>query len=318
MKTKRDRQDKWLDDMERGQAKRDARGHYDAAHDLFNSNLSMIVKAEKLIALHKVSPLEAHDLAGLESALNEANENYLKHNDYIYKREGNKDMNLPATFGDSLRTNLQTLVDSVGGGEGFLYLKMDKTGSWMFGRDDDEVIDGSEWAVNPMTAQSGFICWGEMGGAPLGERMTSLTGAPISQGELPDTGFPWQPQLSIQLMCISGEDAGTAVVYKVSSKGGVSAINKLLREVLARDAGSNPEIYPVVKLESYQDKASKYKTWYPVLKQANWHDAASFEAVTSGGTPTAKLEEPAAPAPAVAPEPEAEPPRRRRTRKTVA
>jgi len=224
-------------------------------------------------------------------------------------------MNLLATFDQNALANMETITETHGNDAGYLYLKMDKTGSWLFGRADDEVEDGSEWVINPLTAQSGYICWGEMGGAPLGERMTPLTGTPLSQDELPDTGYTWSPQLSLQLMCVSGGDEGTAVVYKVSSKGGVNVINKLLREVVARSKSGNSEVYPVVTLSSTQDKGSKYKTWYPVLEQKEWLGAEGFARLTA---PDAVEQLEAAPEPEPEPAPEPEIPVRRRRRKTAA
>ena len=44
---------------------------------------------------------------------------------------------LPQTFNQSMVANLKTLTESHGGDAGYLYLKMDKTGSWLFGRDDE-------------------------------------------------------------------------------------------------------------------------------------------------------------------------------------
>ena len=52
---------------------------------------------------------------------------------------------------------------------------------------------------------------------------------PISQPlpdvtELPDKGFPWQQEMAVNLKCISGTDAGTEVMFKTNTVGGIQAI----------------------------------------------------------------------------------------------
>jgi hypothetical protein len=229
---------------------------------------------------------------------------------------------LPVAFNQSINIGLEAITLTHGGDSDsdFLYLKMDKTGHWLFGRgrDDNEIEHGSEWVVNPLTAQSGYISWdSDGGGGPKGEQMAPLTGAPVVQASLPDTGFPWVSQLSVQMMCISGDDVGTAVIYKTSSKGGVKVINKLLREVLARSKTGKNEVYPVLTLASYQDKGSKYKTWYPVLDQKDWVHTENFTALTLPGAETEQLEAAPEPEPVIEEVLETPAPRRRRRKATA-
>ena len=66
------------------------------------------------------------------------------------------------------------------------YLKLDKTGVWLFGEDECEVESGSEWAVNPSRITAGFIAWQD--GVKLGEEMRLITDDPLRVDELHDVG----------------------------------------------------------------------------------------------------------------------------------
>ena len=55
---------------------------------------------------------------------------------------------------------------------GVAILKMDRTGHWVFGSDQDEAEAGSTWAVNPFAFVHGWIAWGD--GEVLGEMMLLL------------------------------------------------------------------------------------------------------------------------------------------------
>ena len=56
---------------------------------------------------------------------------------------------------------------------GVAILKMDRTGHWVFGSDQDEAEAGSTWAVNPFAFVHGWIAWGD--GEVLGEMMASVS-----------------------------------------------------------------------------------------------------------------------------------------------
>ena len=62
---------------------------------------------------------------------------------------------------------------------------------------------------------------------------------PVSQpmpdvAELPDKGFPWQQQWAVNLKCLSGADAGTEVIFKPTTVGGIQAIAGLIEAVRDR------------------------------------------------------------------------------------
>ena len=68
----------------------------------------------------------------------------------------------------------------------------------------------------------------------LGERLVAVSLPMPDLAELPDTGFQWQEQWAVNMKCISGADAGTEVVFKPTTVGGIQAIAGLI------DDGARP------------------------------------------------------------------------------
>ena len=79
------------------------------------------------------------------------------------------------------------------------YIKLEKSGSWVFGAEDTEVSNDSFWAVNPNSLSTGYAAWGE--GECFGEEMAAITDAPIVKTDLADHGVPWKEQVGMQLEC---------------------------------------------------------------------------------------------------------------------
>ena len=67
----------------------------------------------------------------------------------------------------SLAAGLQNVGASVQSGGGVPFLKLSKSGRWMYGAEAIEVEEGSTWAINPYSIEHGFACWGD--GELLGE-----------------------------------------------------------------------------------------------------------------------------------------------------
>lgn len=190
------------------------------------------------------------------------------------------------------------------------YLRLHKGGFWVYGSDDTEVEEESNWAVNPASFAIGFVAWpaGDNVGAPLGEEMRSISQGPVLKSELPDTdGGEWTQQVGMQLMCVSGEDVGTEVLFKASSKGGIGGYNDFLNQVLIHlkaNAGTE-EVVPVVDLQVKSYKHPKYgKIYTPVFFIKEW--ASMDEMPDDDGTDE---EEEAAAAP---------PPKKKAKRKAIA
>ncbi|MFZ1703664.1 MAG: hypothetical protein WAT79_04925 [Saprospiraceae bacterium] len=217
-------------------------------------------------------------------------------------------------------TNVKsTLV--VAGGDTLLRLMKD--GIWVYGADNVEVETGSRWAINPLSIQHGFSSWSESGKGQnelIGEVMVPATMPLPNKAELsnigfPNTGFPWNQQISFALKCMTGEDTGTELLYKTTSTGGLGMFNKLVGSLLAQLERDPANPVPVVELASSYYMHKKWgKTYTPEVTIVAW---ASMDGVESEPTAApapaapaerkarsqaelAALNEPADPAPAVA------------------
>ena len=184
--------------------------------------------------------------------------------------------------------------------DGMLFMKMNKSGEWLYGTEEIEAQTGSVWAVNPNSFMEGFIAWGE--GEVLGEEMAPMVGTPILVNNLPTTAAKrgWEKQIGFQLACLNGEDEGTQVIFKASSKGGIKAARKLISEVVAQIAADPTSIVPEVSLDTDSYKHKQYgKIYTPVFSVVGWvsMDAATAPEPAAAPAPAAA----AAPAPETAP-----------------
>jgi hypothetical protein len=177
-----------------------------------------------------------------------------------------------------------------------LQFKRDGNGTWAFGQRRTVVEDGSRWAVNPGTFQYGYICFGE-GNKVLGERLVSVSKEMPDPAELPDKGAPWQQQWAVNLKCIDGTDAGTEVVYKPTTVGGIQAVAGLIDAVRDRLNGGQHDgkVSPIVHLERDSYDGPYGRIWTPQPVIVDWMPLSG-----------------PAPAPAPVAPPPAEQPRRRR------
>lgn len=169
------------------------------------------------------------------------------------------------------------------------YLRMGKDGIWVYGADNIEVEEGSKWAVNPLSLRHGYSCWtnypegSRKKNELLGEAMVPAASAKPDRSSLEkfDSGHKdragnpiywlWNDQVSVTLMCISGEDKGTTVLYKTSSVGGLGAMGDLIAAIMAQlDSDPNSPV-PVVLLDSDSYVHKNYgKTYTPDIKIVEW------------------------------------------------
>lgn len=170
-------------------------------------------------------------------------------------------------------------------------LKMDRTGHWVFGADQDEVEPGAKWAVNPFSFTHGFIAWGD--GQVLSEKMSAMT-EPLPEVEAAPPGATkgWEPQVGFSLKCISGEDAGMEARYTATSVGGKRAVQELALAVAAQVDKDQSKPVPVITLEKdhYQHK-SYGRIFTPVFEVKEWVSMDGPDEEASEPNP-----EPAAPA----------------------
>jgi len=164
-------------------------------------------------------------------------------------------MSLPATQ-DALIKAMQAAVarKPVTNTAGADYLKLHKNGYWVMGADEIDVEDKSQWAVNPNSFAMGYIAWGN--GTPVGEEMALITDSPVLEANLPDVGAQWNQQVGFEMVCVSGEDKGKTVIYKANSKGGLTAFQNLLNDVLHAMEKNPEEAVAIVELlvDSYKHK----------------------------------------------------------------
>lgn len=208
-----------------------------------------------------------------------------------------------------LRQGLQNVKQSIPQ-TGDAFLRLLKDGGWVYGAENIEVEDGSQWAVNPLSLRHGWVSWTDnktQKNEVAGEVMVPMTVPLPLQTELRDTGWEWSQQVAFQLKCMSGEDVGEQTLYKTVSVGGMNAVNKLVGDIMAQLDKDPEHPVPIVTLEcdSYQHRIYG-KTYVPVFRVVGW--ASMTDA------PEIVADTPAAPTPApvaVEQKTEAAPTRRR-------
>jgi len=177
--------------------------------------------------------------------------------------------NLPVEL-SQLSTGLARAIQSAPVGNA-PFIKLDKSGDWVFGSDAHEVTDGL-WAINPQSFTEGYIAWGA--GELLGEEMAPMAGVPIELSDLPaqpGAKNGWQKQVGLQMVALSGEFKGQQVLYKTSSKGGMTAIREMVAKVVNQINGGDADIVPVVSLDSSSYVHKEYgKIQVPILTVDHW------------------------------------------------
>ena len=169
----------------------------------------------------------------------------------------------------SLSSALRTIQADVGP-TGTVIIKMDKTGHWVFGADQDEVEADSTWAVNPFSFVHGYIAWGD--GDVLGEKMVSVSEPLPEMDDAPAMAKRgWEVQVGMSLKCLSGEDKGMEARYTTTSAGGKRGVQTLavaIAEMVDKDP-SKPVPVVLLKKEHYQHK-SYGRIYTPLFDIQSW------------------------------------------------
>ena len=198
--------------------------------------------------------------------------------------------NLPSVT--SLTTALRSIETEIGPA-GTVILKMDKTGHWVFGADQTEIEDDSQWAINPFSFVHGFIAWGD--GEVLGEKMTSVSQPlPELDAAPPNAKKGWESQVGMSLKCISGEDKGMEARYTTTSVGGKRAVQALAVAIATQVEKDQSKPVPIVELgkEHYTHK-SYGRIYTPVFAIKEWV-SMDVEADTAEAEEAPAIEAPAA------------------------
>lgn len=175
--------------------------------------------------------------------------------------------NLPPV--SSLSVALRQLEKDVGPA-GSVILKMDKGGHWVYGADQTEVDDGTQWAVNPFSFVHGFIAWGD--GEVLGEKMVPVS-QPLPEMDIAPPGSKrgWETQVGMSLKCISGPDKGLEVRYSATSVGGKRAVQALAVAIAGQVEVDQSKPVPVVALKKDHYTHKSYgKIYTPVFDVQEW------------------------------------------------
>jgi hypothetical protein len=159
-----------------------------------------------------------------------------------------------------------------------LLFKSRSNGAYMFGQRKTVPEPGSRWAVNPTTFMWGFVSFGA-NNKRAGEHLVPVGQPKPDITKLPDTGFPWQEEMAVNMKCLDGADAGVEVVFKATTDGALTAVNELVDKVRNQIESEqrngktvhDGEIVPIVLLEndSYPHKEHG-KTYIPILTIVDW------------------------------------------------
>jgi hypothetical protein len=205
---------------------------------------------------------------------------------------------LPAEL-TSMAQGMVQAVAAMGNTEGGQYAKLDSnTGAIIYGVDDTEVEEGSEWAVDPTSFEHGWVAWGDKShgnaGKHLGEVLVSVRQPLPSRDDLDvvqsDNG--WQEVVSLRLQCVSGEDVDTVVIFKTNSHGGKQNHANIMKQVVVKITEGDLACVPVVSLASSSYIHKAYGTIHkPEFTVVRW----------------TTMDDPGEPDPKPEPEPEPEP-----------
>ena len=181
---------------------------------------------------------------------------------------------IPDDFANALGSGIAESRATTQLASGKPFLRMMKSGDWVFGQTNEEVQEGSQWVVNIMSLAHGYCCWVDTGNKNelKGEVMVSMTHPkPVKPAPIDGKGF--EEQRSFDLKCILGDDAGVEVLFKTNSLGGMKEVDQLLSTIQKRLATPEGRLYPcpVLELGSDHYDHSKYGRIYtPVLTVVSW------------------------------------------------
>lgn len=210
-------------------------------------------------------------------------------------------------------------VNTTGGAP---FLRLLKTGKWVFGQENLEIDPASLWGINPYTIQKGFVAWSDRKGAknePLAERFVGVTSPmPTDLPEVRDDKnggavCTWKESYRFDMACCTGEDKGTVVLYNPTSYGGLKVCQEIMAKLVEHiDGGATDDIVPLVKMTS---DSYTHKTYGQVINPI--FDIVKWSTMDDMTTVEDEAPEAETPAPVEATDPAAEeaPTTRRRRRR---
>ena len=191
------------------------------------------------------------------------------------------------------------------------FLKLHSDGFWAYGQAGEALDVDSVFAVNPMSLRVGYCAWKDM--VKIQEHMAAIGEPPIIVDDLDqDLGVhskpkdregqkvTWDPQMSVTVQGVEGEDTGLKLLYNTTSHGGRSALAALMEEVSKRVANHPVFFVPLVKfdVDSYQNKTYRKTVYTPVIDIVGWGDVnGNIEATKARKAPAKKAKAVEAPKP---------------------
>ena len=145
-------------------------------------------------------------------------------------------------------------------------------GTYVFGPKQTAPEEGSRWAFNPATFQRGYVCFSDSG-KKLGERLLPVTQPMVDRATLPDTGFPWAEEWTVNMKCLDGSDAGKELTFKSTTFGGIQAVRDfLLGAIRDRINGDQHDgkVVPIALLEKDGYKNEYGPQRNPVFRIIDW------------------------------------------------
>jgi hypothetical protein len=107
-------------------------------------------------------------------------------------------------------------------------------GIWTYGVKNIAIELGTRVAINPLSFRRGWAFFNNDNKCV--DRMASLFQPEIEYAALPDLGFQWSRQWSVEMTLISGMDAGIEVIFKSNTDGGVKMLTDLVNTIRTRAA----------------------------------------------------------------------------------
>jgi len=168
---------------------------------------------------------------------------------------------------------------------GIPLLRMGTDGMWIYGAENTEVQANSRWVIDPRSLARGFVCWTRWTREELkagkknqlmGEVFVPMSAVRPERSALPqhfneDTGnaWSWDDAMAVSMTCQNGEDRGLQVLYKVSSVGGIRALNDFFEKMQANMASG--KVVPEITLGSdHYDHRDYGKTYTPEFTYIDW------------------------------------------------
>lgn len=154
------------------------------------------------------------------------------------------------------------------------YMKFGKDGEWSCGQGGD-AVNGELVILNTSSLKGGYVCWTDHDkkkNEKLGEEMQLVSMGLIDPEELPDMGWPWKAQQSVEGRFLEGDQEEFS--YNTSSGGGLEAMAGVIDAIMARiEDGEEVFLFPVVRLEDDNYEHKQWgKTYKPILEIVGWAD----------------------------------------------